>query len=83
MICVDMPSADNVADVKTRPDDVWSEEEVRLRRRASWKSLELAWRAWEKWPGEDFFDRRDACFEIMPAWTLENQRHDEMKKNHV
>ena len=61
-IYVDIPTEENIGDVKTRPDLVWLAEEVERRRAASFRRLEIALGAWRKWPGDTYFDRRDEVF---------------------
>ena len=62
VIFVDIPTEDNIADVKTRPDLAWTVEEIEQRRRASFERLSAAYEAWTHWPGDTYFDRRDDVF---------------------
>jgi hypothetical protein len=61
MIVVDIPTEDNSADIKTRPDLV--DEADRDRRiRRTFQRMKLALEAWGRWQGDTYFDRLHPIF---------------------
>ncbi len=61
-IIVDISTDDNLADVKTRPTEIWLPEDVEKRRWKSAERLRRALSAFESWPAVSYFGREHSIF---------------------